>query len=347
MRIGLPLPYAGNPVDSIGQLSDFTGAGAGIVYVAETYSFDAVSQLGFIAARLPGIEIASNILPIYTRTPSLLAMTAASLDQLSGGRFTLGIGASGPQVIEGFHGVRYEAPVARTRDVIDICRQVWRREKLSHDSRFHQIPLNPDRGGSGLGKPIKLVNTPVREQIPILIAAMGPRNVALAAELAQAWSPFFFRAEGTEEVWGQALREGYARRDPGLGPMDISVPMAVAIGDDVEDRLDWVRPMYALYIGGMGARGKNFYYDLATRFGYGSQASTIQELFLSGRKDEAAAAVPAELIRSISLIGPRGWVAERIAALAGAGVTTISATPLAHTHQQRVAVIETLHELAS
>jgi F420-dependent oxidoreductase-like protein len=345
MRIGITLPYAASFNETVERLPDYHHAGASIVYVAEAYTFDAVSQLGFIAAKVPGIEIGSNILAIYTRTPSLLAMTAAGVDYVSGGRFTLGIGASGPQVIEGFHGVPYDAPLGRTRDVIEICRQVWRREKVQFQSKRYTIPLDAEHGGSGLGRPLKLINTPLRERIPILVAAMGPKNVALTAELAEGWAPFFFRPEGADEVWGDALREGSAKRDAALGTLDVVVPVSLAIGDDVDHLLDAARPLFALYIGGMGARGKNFYNDLACRYGYEAEAATIQDLYLAGRKEEAAAAVPVDLIRSISLIGPQAWVAERVAALAEAGVTTLSVNPLAPTHAQRVSDIETLAKL--
>ena len=347
LRIGLTLPYSGQFTDTVEELPDYQRAGAQIVYVAEAYSFDAVSQLGYIAAKVPNLEIGSDILPIYTRTPSLLAMTAAGLDNLSGGRFTLGIGASGPQVIEGFHGIAYDAPVGRTRDVIEICRKVWRRERVEYASRNYTIPLTAALGGSGHGKPIKLINTPIRERIPIMIAAMGPQNVSLAAELAEGWAPFFYRPEGADRVWGDALRAGTAKRDPSLGQLDVVVPVTVAIGDDLEHLLDAARPQFALYIGGMGARGKNFYNDLARRYGYEQEAETIQNLYLAGRKDEAAQAVPRELIRSVSLIGPRGWVAERLAALAEAGVTTLATKPIANTHQERVSMIETLAELTA
>ena len=345
MRIGVPLPYSGVFIDSVELLPDYERAGARIVYVAEAYSFDAVSQLGYLAARLPGIEIASNILPIYTRTPSLTAMTAAGIDYVSGGRFTLGIGASGPQVIEGFHGVAYDAPIGRTRDVIEICRKVWRRERLEFSNDRYSVPLTPERGGSGLGKPLKLINTPVRERIPIMVAAMGPRNVALTAELAEQWAPFYYRPEGADQVWGDALREGYAKRDPALGPLGIVVPITLAIGDDVDYLLDLARPQLALYIGGMGARGQNFYNDLTRRYGYEAEAALIQDLYLDGRKDEAAAAVPLELIRSISLVGPEGFVRERVAALAEAGVTTLAVSSLGETHAGRIQNIETLADL--
>jgi len=345
VRIAMPLPYSETVVEAVDLLPDYRKAGLASVHVAEAYSFDAVSQLGFIAAKLPGLEIASNILPIYTRTPALLAMTAASLDQLSGGRFTLGLGASGPQVIEGFHGVAYDAPLGRTREIIQICRQVWRRERVQHEGRHYRMPLTAAQGGTGLGKPLKLINHPLRERIPILVAAMGPKNVQLAAELADSWAPFFFRPEGADQVWGEALAAGRARRDPALGELDIVVPVPLAIGEDAADLIDTVRPLFALYLGGMGAKGRNFYHDLAARYGYEEAADRVQELYLTGRKDEAAAAVPGELLRSLGLVGPRSWVAERVAALHAAGVSTLSVTPLARTHAERVAAVETLADL--
>src|SRR5829696_4933469 len=215
IRIGMPLNYSGGFKEIVGELRDHERAGLEIVFVPEAYSFDAISQLGFIAACTDRLRIASGILQIYTRTPSLTAMTAAGLDYVSDGRFMLGLGASGPQVIEGFHGVRYDAPLARTREIVEICRQVWRRERVVHDGAHYQIPLPPDRG-TGLGKPLKLINQPVRERIPISLAAIGPKNVALAAEIAEGWQPIFFDPERANAVWGESLAAGKALRDPSL-----------------------------------------------------------------------------------------------------------------------------------
>jgi len=340
----MPLNYSGGFKEIVGELRDHERAGLEIVFVPEAYSFDAISQLGFIAACTDRLRIASGILQIYTRTPSLTAMTAAGLDYVSDGRFTLGIGASGPQVIEGFHGVRYDAPLERTRELVQICRQVWRREKVVHDGRYYKIPL-PAGEGTGLGKPLKIINHPVRERIPIVIAAIGPRNVAMTAEIAEGWEPIFFHPEKAAEVWGDSLAEGRARRDPSLGELDVIAAAALAIGDDVEPMLEFLRPMLALYIGGMGARGKNFYHNLATRYGYGAEADTIQDLYLAGRKDEATAAVPIELVRAISLIGPAGHVKERLAAFAEAGVTTLNVTPLGATAADRIRLVEQLRSL--
>lgn len=345
MRIGMPLSYSGGFAETVQVLGEYEKAGLDIVFVPEAYSYDAVSQLGFIAARTQRLQIASGILQTYTRTPTLTAMTAAGLDFVSDGRFSLGLGASGPQVIEGFHGLPYSAPVGRTREIIDICRSVWRRDRVEYDGRHYQIPLPPEQG-TGLGKPLKLINHPVRENIPILLAAIGPRNVALAAEKAEGWLPIFFHPEKSGQVWDQPLANGRARRDPTLPPLDVVASAPLAIGDDVDELVDLARPAFALYIGGMGARERNFYHQLACRYGYEREADTIQELFLAGKKDEAAAAVPADLLRATSLIGPRSHVAERVEAYRAAGVTTLQVTPVAPEHQQRLANLEQLKGMA-
>ena len=345
MRVGMMLSYAGGFTETVSELGDFERAGLEIVFVPEAYSFDAVSQLGFIAARTTTMEIASGILPIYSTTPGLTAMTAAGLDFVSGGRFTLGLGTSGPQVIEGWHGVPYNAPVGRTRELIEICRMVWRRERLDYHGRHYTLPLPADQG-TGLGKPLKLINHPVRERIPIVIAALGPKNVALAAELAEGWQPIFYFPEAAGLTWDEPLAQGRAKRDKNLPPLDIIAAAPVAIGDDVTHLRDVTRPFFALYIGGMGARGKNFYYDLACRFGYEDEAKRIQDAYLSGRRDEAAALVPAELVEKTSLIGPQGYVSERLAAFREAGVTTLNLTALAPTHDRRVKDIEAVRALA-
>ena len=347
MRIGMSLNYAGGFAETVTELADYEKAGLDIVFVPEAYSFDAVSQLGYIAAKTGRLQIASGILQVYTRTPTLTAMTAAGLDYVSGGRFTLGIGASGPQVIEGWHGVPYDAPIGRTREIIEICRQVWRRERLEHAGKYYTIPLPADRG-TGLGKPLKLINQPVRERIPIVVAALGPKNVELAAELAEGWEPIFYFPERAPAVWAAPLAAGRAKRDPSLPPLDVVAQAPLAIGDDVGGYLELSRPMAALYIGGMGPhrdKGRNFYYELAARYGFEEAASRIQDAYLDGRKDEAAALVPAELLAGVSLIGPEGHVAERLAALKESGATTLNVTPIASAHQERVRLIERVRDL--
>jgi F420-dependent oxidoreductase-like protein len=347
MRIGMGLNYAGGFAETVAELADYEKAGLDIVFVPEAYSYDAVSQLGYLAAKTERLQLASGILQIYSRTPTLTAMTAAGLDYVSGGRFVLGIGASGPQVIEGWHGVPYDAPIGRTREIIEICRSVWRRDRLEHDGRYYQVPL-PAGQGTGLGKPLKLINHPVRDRIPIVVAALGPKNVEMAAEVAEGWEPIFYFPEKAADAWGEPLAAGAAKRDPSLPPLDIIAQAGLAIGAGPETIAlrDLARPMLALYIGGMGARGRNFYNDLAVRFGYAAEAAAIQDAYLGGRKDEAAGLVPASLLEGTSLIGPRSLVAERIAAMREAGVTTLNVAPLAGTHADRVALIEQIRELA-
>ncbi|WP_433785754.1 LLM class F420-dependent oxidoreductase [Actinomycetospora sp. CA-101289] len=349
MRIGMGLNYSGGFEETVAELAEHEAAGLDIVFVPEAYSFDAVSQLGYIAARTSTVEIASGILQIYTRTPSLTAMTAAGLDYVSNGRFTLGIGASGPQVIEGFHGVRYDAPLGRTREIVDVCRQVWRREKVQHSGKHYTIPL-PAEEGTGLGKPLKIINHPVRDRIPIVLASIGPKNVALTAEIAEGWLPIFFVPERAHEVWGESLEAGKAKRDAALGDLQIYLQAALCITEDAataQQMLDGMRPMVALYVGGMGAKGKNFYNDVARRYGYEEEADKIQDLYLDGKKDDAAAAVPEELVRAMSLIGPRTYVEERLQAFAAAGVTTINVTPLAGTPEERVSLVGQAKQLAA
>jgi F420-dependent oxidoreductase-like protein len=341
MRIGMQLAYSGGFAETAAELGDYEKAGLDIVFVPEAYSFDAVSQLGFLAARTERIELAAGILPIYSRTPTLIAMTAAGVDYVSGGRFTLGLGASGPQVIEGFHGVPYDAPLGRTREIIEICRLVWRREPVEYQGRHYTLPLPPGQG-TGLGKPLKIINHPVRDRIPIFIAAIGPKNVELAAELAEGWQPIFFHPERAREVWDSALTAGGARRDPALGPLDVVASAPLAVGDDVDGLLDLMRPTLALYIGGMGARGRNFYNSLAQRYGYEKEAALIQDLYLAGKKREAEAAVPADLLRATALIGSEGHVRDRLAAYAEAGATTLTVIPIAPDHRSRVDLIERL-----
>jgi F420-dependent oxidoreductase-like protein len=346
MRIGMSLNYAGGFRETVDELADYEKAGLDIVFVPEAYSYDAVSQLGFIAARTERLQIASGILQTYSRTPTLTAMTAAGLDYVSDGRFTLGIGASGPQVIEGWHGVPYHAPVGRTREIIEICRMVWRRERLSYEGKYYKLPLPADQG-TGLGKPLKLINHPVRERIPIIIASLGPKNVEMTAELAEGWEPIFYIPEKAGLVWGDALAKGKAKRDPSLGELDVVAQANLAIGDDVEGFLEFGRPMAALYVGGMGAKGKNFYNDLARRYGFEKEAEEIQDLYLAGNKQEAAEKVPYELLQKTSLIGTEGFVRDRLAALKESGVTTLNVTPIAADHEARVKLIEKVRDLAA
>ncbi|MGA2521665.1 MAG: LLM class F420-dependent oxidoreductase [Acidimicrobiales bacterium] len=324
MRLSTMLDYSRGVKQSADHVADLERAGLDIVWVAEAYGLDGPSQMGYIAARTERIEIGSAILPIYSRTPVLLAQTAAGLDALSEGRFILGLGASGPQVIEGWHGVPYTQPLERTREIIGICRKVWRREVVTNEG-LYPIPL-PAGAGTGLGKPLKLINHPVRAEIPIWLASMGPKNVEMTAELAEGWFPFLFIPERAGAVWDEALAAGNARRAPELPPLEIAAGGLAAVGEGLEHLREFARPMMALYVGGMGARGKNFYNALARRYGFEAEAEAIQDLYLSGKKEQAAAAVPDELLELTSLIGPPGYVRERIDAYRAAGVTVLNVT---------------------
>jgi F420-dependent oxidoreductase-like protein len=328
MKLSMALGYAGGFKESASQAVALEAAGIDTVWVAEAYGFDGVSLMGYLAAVTDRVGIGSAILPIYTRTPSLLAMTAAGVDMLSDGRCILGLGASGPQVIEGFHGVPYTVPLQRTREIIEVCRSAWKRERLTYDGRTVTLPLPPDQG-TGLGKPLKMITTPVRDRIPIYVASLGPRNVEMTAEVADGWLPIFFVPERAGEVWKDSLAAGAAKRPDDLAPLEVVAGGLVAVGDEAAKLRDLMRPMVALYVGGMGARGRNFYNDLVKRYGYEAEAELIQDLYLDGKKDEAAAAVPEELLEKTTLCGPEGYVRERLAAYKEAGVTSLNVNPVA------------------
>ena len=347
MLLSTLMPYGGDPHAAIRDVVALEKAGLDMVWVPEVWGFDSPSLMGYLAASTATLQIGSAIMPIYSRTPGLLAMTAAGIDALSNGRFSLGLGASGPQVIEGFHGVPYEAPLARTREIVDICRQAWRRRgALEHHGTYYDIPYQGEKG-TGLGKPLKLMGRPVRSSIPIWLAALGEKNVALAAEVADGWLPIFFIPERANEIWGASLQAGAAKRSADLGPLEISAGGIVAIGDDDTTIAlrDLQRPALALYIGGMGAKGKNFYYDLCVRYGFADEAAVIQELYLAGKKGQAEAAIPAELVEKTTLCGPRGYVAERIAAFKEAGVTNLQVVPLAQGEQTAASLLEDVRGL--
>jgi F420-dependent oxidoreductase-like protein len=344
LRLGIPLEYSADLHAAAAEAREAERIGVDLVSVSEAYSADAVSRLGYLAAVTERMTLAAGILPLYSRTPTLIAMTAVGLDDVSGGRFELGLGASGPQVIEGFHGVPYTRPLSTMRETVEICRAVWRREPVVHEGREFQIPLPADRG-TGLGKPLKIITRPRRERIPIAIAALAPKAVAQAAEIAEGWIPLFFWPERAEAAWGASLAAGRERRDPALGDLDVQVSAPLLIGDDTDAALARHRAHLALYAGGMGARGANFYNDLVTRYGFADEAATVQDLYLTGRKDEAAAALPDELVRATSLIGTESQVAERVAALRSAGVRTLLAEPMATDSSQRLEQLEALRAL--
>ncbi|HEY7917215.1 MAG TPA: LLM class F420-dependent oxidoreductase [Acidimicrobiales bacterium] len=347
MLVSTMLGYAGGFRSAAAQVVEMEKAGLDLVWVAEAYGLDGPSQMGYLAALTERVEIGSAILPIYTRTPTLIAMTAAGIDALSEGRFHLGLGSSGPQVIEGWHGVPFSAPIGRTREIIDVCRQVWAREApLVHAGTYYDMPL-PAGVGTGLGKALKIIVHPVRPSIPVWVAALGEKNVAMTAELADGWIPMLFIPEKAREVWGASLDAGRARRDPGLGPLQITAGGVLAIGegDDVVALRELARPMVALYVGGMGAKGKNFYNDVVRRYGFEAEAEEIQDLYLSGKKGEAEARVPPELLELTSLCGPESYVAERIAAFGDAGVTHLQVAPVPVGDQRPADLIATVKEL--
>ncbi|WP_141585449.1 LLM class F420-dependent oxidoreductase [Actinomadura sp. WMMA1423] len=349
MKFGMPIPYAAGFKQAVEGLRALEDVGLDVVTVPEAYTFDAVSRLGYIAARTSRVELATSILNIYSRTPALLAMTAAGLDHVSGGRFSLGIGSSGPQVVEGFHGVPFHAPLGRTREIVAICRQVWGRERLELHGRHYDVPLTPERGGSGLGRSLKLVDAPVRPRIPMILAALGPKNIALAAELFEAWQPIFYHPESADEVFGAPLAEGRAKRDPLLAGLRVIADAKFFVGDD-EDEIGAaraeVRAALALYIGGMGARGKNFYHHLVTRLGFGAAADEIQDLYLGGSKDAAAAAVPGALVDGIALVGRPDHVEQRLAAYAAAGVDQLNLSPVSTGNAERARQFALLRKIA-
>jgi F420-dependent oxidoreductase-like protein len=342
MQLSMQLSYAGGFKESARQVADLEKAGLDVAWVAEAYGFDGVSFMGYLAAKTERVQIGAGILPLYTRTPTLLAMTAAGLDAMTDGRFILGLGASGPQVIEGFHGVKYDKPLARTREIVEICRKVWAREApLTHDGPLYPLPL-PEGEGTGLGKPLKIIGRPLRARVPVYVAALGEKNVELTAEIAEGWLPLFFLPEKAKEVFGSSLDAGAARRDPELPPLDICAGGLFCVGEHEETKrvLDtFARPMAALYVGGMGAKGKNFYNALVRRYGYEAEAAEVQELYLAGKKDEAAARLPDELLELTNLCGTEGFVKERIAAFREAGVNVLNVTPFG---ADPVAMIEQL-----
>jgi len=347
MKISTMLAYNGGFKESAQKVAEMERAGLDLVWVAEAYGFDGPSLMGYLAALTEKVEIGSGILNIYSRTPALMAMTAAGIDALSDGRFHLGLGASGPQVIEGFHGVPYDAPLGRTRELIDICRKTWRREEpLTYDGRYYQIPL-PAGEGTGLGKALKIIAHPVRPAIPTWIAALGEKNVELCAEVADGWIPHLFIPERADSVWGRALAAGAAKRSDELAPLMITAGGVLAIGDsdEVLALRNAARPMVALYVGGMGAKGKNFYNDVAVRYGWEKEAAEIQDLYLSGKKKEAEALIPDEFLELTTLCGPAGYVKDRVAAFREAGVTHLQVHPVPFGEQTDVSLIAELKEM--
>ena len=331
MKLSSALMYAGNPREAADQVSALEKAGLDTIWVAEAYGFDSPTLMGYLAAKTETVEIGSAILNVYSRTPGALLQTAAGLDNVSGGRAILGLGASGPQVIEGFHGLPYANPLGRTREIIELIRSGLRREPLVHEGTFN-VPLTKEQGAvTGLGKPLKLLVQPERPSIPIYIAALGEKSVADSAEYADGWIPFLYHPERAKEVWGDQLSKGAAKRSDELAPLEVVAGGMVAIGEGAETKalLDFARPLYALYIGGMGAKSKNFYNTLFRQYGYDQEAEEIQDLYLEGKKKEAEALIPLDFLEATNLVGPESYVKERIEAYRASGVTNLQIMPVA------------------
>jgi F420-dependent oxidoreductase-like protein len=344
VRLGVHIGYWGLGVTSRDQLAIVQEAerlGYDSVWAAEAYGSDAATVLGWIAGQTERIRIGSAIFQMPARSPAMTAMTAATLDQLSGGRMMLGIGSSGPQVAEGWHGQRFARQLQRTREYVTVVRKALNRERLEFHGETIELPL-PD----GPGKALKLTIAPVQDRIPIYLAAIGPKNTALAGEVADGWIPIFFSPEHVGEL-RPLLEEGAARAGRSLDGFDIAPTVSVAIDDDVDAARDLVRPVIALYVGGMGSRKQNFYNALACRYGFEEAAREIQDLYLDGRRDEAAAAVPDELVDTVALCGPPDRIRDRLAVYREAGVGTLGVTPMAQSRDERIAQLRTIAELAA
>jgi F420-dependent oxidoreductase-like protein len=318
VRLGLYLGYAPpgtNPTELVALAEEAERLGFDSAWAAEAWGTDAVTVLAWIASRTTTLKVGSAIMQMPARTPATTAMTAFTLDLMSGGRFILGLGVSGPQVVEGWHGQPWGKPLGKTREYVELVRAALNREQLEHHGAHYDVPYSgPD--ATGLGKPLKLMGRPLRADVPIYLAALGPKNVALAAELADGWLPIFLSPERFGEVFGPQLtraREGF----------EIAAGVQIVVGDDVQACRDVVKQMLALYLGGMGARGANFYNALACRYGFEREAAEVQELYLQGRQRDAAAAVPDALVDEVALVGPRERIADRLDAWRECGVTTL------------------------
>jgi len=326
MRLGLSLGYQTawtTPADHLAMAQEAERLGFSVVWVAEAYGSDAPTMLAWIAGQTTRIDVGSGIMQIPARTPAMTAMTAATIDSLSGGRFRLGLGVSGPQVSEGWHGVRFGKPLARTREYVDIVRAALARQTVSYVGEYYTLPL-PD----GPGKALKLGFHPVRDHVPIYLAAVGPRNLELAGEIADGWLAVFYSPEHASELLA-SIGAGRAKAGKDMTGFDVVPTVPVVVGDDVAMCAEPVRSYAALYIGGMGSREKNFYNQLATRMGFGDAAREVQDLYLSKRQRDAAAAVPLEFIDRTALLGPVDRIAEGLRTYAAAGVTTLSVSVFA------------------
>lgn len=326
MRLALSIGYAGTKVEPrLDLVQEADRLGYHSVWVAEAYGSDAVTMLTWYGAQTKQIRLGAGIMQMPARTPAMTVMTAVTLSELTGGRFLLGLGVSGPQVVEGWHGRPYGKPLGKTREYVEIVRRMMGRERVRFEGEHYRLPYEGE-GSTGLGKPLRLTIHPTHE-IPVYLASIGPRNVALTAEIADGWLPFWYSPFHAPEVFAPHLEAGFqASEEPGKAErFDIVATVPAALTDDPEQARWGVKPLLALYVGGMGAKGKNFYFDLACRYGYEDAADRIQDLYLKGKRDEAIAAVPDSLVDEVSLIGSREALRDRIEAWSESGVTTLAA----------------------
>ncbi|MBV9000362.1 MAG: LLM class F420-dependent oxidoreductase [Solirubrobacterales bacterium] len=343
MKLGVNLGYlipGMSTADHLAVVQEAERLGYDSVWAAEAYGSDTATVLAWLAGNTRKIRLGSAIFQMPARSPAMTAMTAATIDLLSGGRMLLGLGTSGPQVAEGWHGQRFARQLQRTREYVAVVRLALARERLEFHGETIELPL-PD----GPGKPLRLMISPVH-QIPIYLAAIGPKNTALAGEIADGWLPIFFSPEHVGEV-RRLLEEGAARSGRSLDEFDIAPTVNTYITDDRQEARDRMRPVLALYVGGMGSRKQNFYNQLVQRYGFEDAARTVQDLYLDGKKEQAAAALPDELIDLITLSGPKGHVRDRLAAFREAGVGTLTIAAMAFTKEERMEQLRTVAELAA
>jgi F420-dependent oxidoreductase-like protein len=344
MRLGIMLGYAGRKVElPIELVKEADQLGVYAVWAAEAYGSDAVTPIAWLGALTQNIKLGTAIMQMPGRTPANAAMTAMTLNQMSNGRFLLGLGLSGPQVVEGWHGVSYARPLARTREYVEIVRRIFAREEpVTYDGKVYQIPYRGD-DATGLGKPLKSTLLP-QPDIPIYLAAIGPQNVELTAEIADGWLPIFFSPDKYKQTYQPYVEAGLAKAGKTMDNFDIAPTVSVVMDDSLDVCYNMLRPILALYVGGMGAKGKNFYNDLTGRYGYEAAAAEIQDLYLSGQKYEAMAKVPAELIDEVALVGPKERIKERLSRWLDSPITTMNLTVFNTEALQTV--VELLVELA-
>jgi F420-dependent oxidoreductase-like protein len=328
LKLGLSTGLLTGPsllTDGLAWVKEAERLGFDSIWSSETYGSDALTPLAWWGSQTETVKLGTTIIQMSARRPAATAMAAMTMDHLSGGRFMLGLGVSGPQVVEGWYGEPFAKPLARTREYVGIVRDVVaRRAPVTSDGPHYPMPLNGDHAGvTGLGKPLKSILRPLRERIPTYIAAEGPKNIALAAEIGDGWLPLYYSPHHDAELYRPRLEEGFARRGGRPDDFEVAPSVPFIVHDDVEQAADTLRPMYALYFGGMGAREMNFHHEVVVRMGYGAEAKKIQDLYLDGKKDEAAAAVPTKLVEELALIGPADKIRHELEAWRGSPVTTI------------------------